>query len=196
MTDVIPKSVPQAKPIAVVVALLVAQLAVLKLMGRPVWCDCCSPFPWVGDVNSTHESKHVVDPYTFSHFVYGLMLFALLRYAVPSLGLGWRTAIATSMSSVWEVVENTPFVINRFRQGTISEGYSGDGLVNSSFDTFAAIAGFLVAARIDWRASLAVGVAIELGCLIAIRDGLSINTIMLIRPIEAIRQWQAGAPAP
>lgn len=184
------------KPIAVIALLLVVQIAALAAMGRPIWCDCLRPTPWVSDVNSTHESKHVADPYTLSHFVYGLMLFALLHFALRSLRFDWRLAIATSMSSVWEVIENTPFVINRFRQGTISDTYSGDSWVNSAVDTFAVIVGFLMARRINWRASLAIAITIELGCLIAIRDGLIMNTIMLVHPFEALRQWQEHAPKP
>lgn len=183
-------------PIAVIAALLVVQVVTLKLMGRPLWCDCGSFRPWVGDVSSTHESKHLVDPYTLSHFIYGLILYALLHYAAPKLHLGWRAAIATSLSTFWELVENTPFVIGRFRQGTITAGYSGDGLANSVLDTVAALGGFLVAARILWQGSVALAIAIELACLIAIRDGLSVNTIMLIKPIDAIREWQKGAPTP
>lgn len=194
-----PKTAPTpslVKPLTVAVLILLGSLVTVKLMGRPIWCDCGSPAPWVGDVTSTHESKHLVDPYSLSHFIYGLGLYAILRRTAPSLTISWRVAIATALSTFWEVVENTPWVIDRFRQGTITAGYSGDGLVNSATDTLCAVGGFLVAARVPWQASIALAVAIELGCLIGIRDGLTVNTIMLIHPLDVIRAWQQNAPAP
>lgn len=185
---------------AVVAALLLFAGAVLVLlaMGRPPICTCGYVSLWHGAVNSSGNSQHITDWYSPSHFTHGLIMYAVawllwdkwrLFRGRPAL---WALPIAVLVESAWEVLENTPMVINRYRSVTASFGYSGDSVVNSAADIGWMTLGFLVAARLPWRWTLALGVGLELLTLWTIRDNLTLNVLMLAWPVEAIRQWQAG----
>ena len=177
------------------VAILVATAAVLRLQGQPWWCACGSWSPWSWNVWSSHNSQHVMDPYSFSHVLHGLLFYALLvRLGVRP---ATRFALALGIEAGWEVLENSPVIIDRYRSATIALGYEGDSILNSTSDILMMSLGFLMASRLRWWLSAAALVAIELGCLAWVRDNLTLNIVMLVHPIEAIKAWQmAGAPAP
>lgn len=141
---------------------------------------------------AVHTSQHVLDWYSPSHFVHGLLLFYALRRAVPRLRASERLFFAVALECAWEVIENSPWVIQRYRDTTIAEGYTGDSIVNSVSDVFAMSCGFVTAATLnDARASIALGVVLELVALVAIRDNLTLNVLMLLAPIDSVKRWQS-----
>ena len=178
--------------------LLVIALAVATLfaMDRPPICACGEVKLWHGVVQSDGNSQHVTDWYSPSHFTHGLIMYFLawLLWRKWKLLGGkparWALPIAVLVEAAWEVSENTPMVIDRYRAVTVSWGYSGDSILNSAADMGWMVVGFLVAARLSARASVALAIGLELLTLWAIRDNLTLNVIMLFWPIEAIRQWQ------
>lgn len=154
-------------------------------MNRLIWCTCATPQFWIGDSASSHTSQHLFDPYSFSHFQHGIFFFALLTLIKrPFL------SVALILEVLWEVLENTPYVIERYRTDTIALSYTGDSIINSLGDLFACYLGFLAASKLPWKFSLAVYLAIELIMLILIRDSLTLNVIMLLYPLESIKNWQ------
>jgi Protein of unknown function (DUF2585) len=152
---------------------------------------------WEGDIWSGENSQRFADPYSFSHLVHGIIFFALLSLVARKLPLRYRFIIALLMEAGWEILENSPLIINRYRSVTISLGYAGDSVLNSMSDILMMCLGFLFAylAR-PWISVIAV-LVMEIGCALWVRDNLTLNVIMLIHPVEAIKHWQmAGHPAP
>lgn len=179
-------------PPLVIVGALAAVAAAERAMGRAWWCACGSPVPWSFEVNSRHNSQHLVDPYSLTHVLHGLGFYALLRLLAPRLSAGWRLALTAVLEGAWEIVENSSFVIERYRAATISLDYYGDSILNSLSDVGCCLLGFWIASRVPVRVSIALFVLVELVLLLWIRDNLTLNVIMLIWPVEAIRKWQAG----
>ena len=145
---------------------------------------------WTSSIWSSEQSQRVADPYSFSHLVHGFLFYGFLWLVARKLPRGWRLAIAVVIEASWEVLENSPFIIDRYRSATIALGYDGDSVLNSMSDVVMMMLGFLAAARIRPWASFAAVLAMELGCLFWIRDNLTLNVIMLVHPIEAISHWQ------
>ena len=181
---------------SVVLALLAG--AILLAMGRNPICECGTVKLWHGVVQSSENSQHLSDWYAPSHFTHGLIMyfFAWLLWKKWGLFGGkpirWALPIAVAVEAAWEIMENTPMVIDRYRAVTVSFGYSGDSVVNSLGDIGWMIVGFLAASRIPAWTSVALAVFLELLTLWTIRDNLTLNVVMLFWPIEAIRQWQGG----
>lgn len=172
----------------------VVVLSVLQLwnQGRVWWCRVGDLSPWSWAVWSPHNSQHVVDPYTFTHVLHGILFFWIASLVFPKMPLVWRLLIAISVECVWEVVENTDMIINRYREATISLDYFGDSIINSLGDILSFAVGFWLAHKLKFWLSLIFFVLMEIILLFWIRDSLVLNIIMLIYPVEAIKQWQMG----
>jgi len=162
----------------------------LRLEGQRWWCRCGRLYPWSGGIHSAHNSQHLLDPYSFTHVLHGLILYALLRPLAKRLGPGTRLVIALAIEALWEVVENSGAVIERYRQATIALGYAGDSVFNSLGDVVSCGAGFLIASRLPARWSVLLFFAVEAVLLAVYRDCLLLNVLMLVWPVEAIKSWQ------
>ena len=179
-------------PMLVIAAILAVTVILLRSQGRLWRHDCGRILVWVGDAWSSHTSQHLFDPYSFTHVLHGLAFCGLLALLVPQWSFRWRLCSAVALESVWEVFENSAFVINRYRAATVSLGYQGDSIVNSLGDITACALGFVIAWRLGWRRSAVVFLVTEVVLLLWIRDSLLLNVVMLLYPIEAIKIWQLG----
>jgi hypothetical protein len=182
-------SMPTAIFISLGIVLVMAW--VLYWMGRTPMCPC--PFkPWVGKGDPT-QSQQLFDWYTYSHALHGIVFYFILSLVSRGhLSVAARLVIATLMEAGWEIFENTQFIINRYRTVTISHNYFGDTIVNSVGDILAMIVGFLIAARLPAWVTVLVLLGTELTLLFLLRDSLLLNVVMLVYPMDWLRQWQSG----
>jgi hypothetical protein len=189
--DTHPKRTRATTRIVTLTALLVIVFwIVLRILGREVLSD--SDFGvWTG-AWTPNTSQWMLDPYTFSHLLHGIFLYWLLLSTRRWLSLGSRFLIASLIEAAWEILENSPIVIDRYRTATASLDYYGDSILNSTFDLLAAMAGFWLAWKCNWKWVLALVIAIELLCAYFVHDNLTLNILMLFYPSEAIKAWQLG----
>ncbi|WP_439625534.1 DUF2585 domain-containing protein [Shinella sp.] len=169
-----------------------ATALLLYTMGQPLICKCGYVKLWHGVVVSSENSQHLSDWYTPSHIIHGILFFGLFTLILPKAGINLRLALSLVLECAWEILENTDMIINRYRESTISLDYFGDSVINSSADILAMVVGFFLASRLPVWASIALIVVFEGVTTYLIRDGLALNILMLVWPLEAVKAWQGG----
>jgi hypothetical protein len=177
---------------AIVAGVIALAALILWSMGRVPICRCGYVKAWHGIVQSAENSQHLTDWYTFSHIIHGFLFCGLLWLAGRRWPLGARLAAATLLEAGWEILENTDMVINRYREATIALDYYGDSVINSVSDILAMVAGFLLASRLRAWVVVVLAVTMELVVGYLIRDNLTLNILMLLHPMDSLREWQAG----
>ncbi|HKR11381.1 MAG TPA: DUF2585 family protein [Pyrinomonadaceae bacterium] len=176
----------------IVVLILVVPLLALALWGegRMLFCSCGVFEVWVGDTCSSQNSQQLFDPYSFTHVLHGFLLFWLTTLVFRNLSSVWQLTLAAILEALWEVLENSHFIIDRYRTQTAALGYEGDTIVNSLGDLACAVIGFLIVRRLGWSRSLILFLLFELILLFWIRDSLLLQILMLIYPVNALKMWQ------
>jgi len=167
-------------------------MVVLNIEGRVWWCQAGDLVPWSWDIWSTHNSQHLLDPYSFTHVLHGVLEFWIIGLIFRRMPLAWRLLIAVTVESSWEIAENSSYVIQRYREATISLDYFGDSIINSMSDIFCCASGFVIAYKLGFWRSLALFIVTETILIFWIHDSLLINILMLVYPIEAVKHWQMG----
>lgn len=180
-------------PILAMMVSIVGMVIALYWQGRVWWCKVGDLSPWSSDIWSTHNSQHFFDPYTFTHILHGVLYFWIINLIFKELPLRWKFFLVILVECLWELLENSNFVIERYRAATISLDYFGDSILNSLSDVLSCAFGAFLAYKLKFWRSLIYFAATEILLLFLIRDNLTLNIIMLIYPIEAIKHWQMGA---
>ena len=179
--------------ILLIIAAIIVTADILQIMGRPTICTCGYVKLWHGSANDAGTSQHIFDWYTFSHIIHGFIFYLFTWMLFPQAPLAARLLLAVVVECGWELLENSNFIIDRYRIATIALGYTGDSILNSMSDILSMMCGFFLAWKLPVKTIVALAVAMELFTGFLIRDNLTLNIIMLLHPIEAIRDWQAGA---
>ncbi len=180
----------QRRPLLAAAAIVAGTTVLLWGQGRVAWCRGGDWSPWSWDIWSAHNSQHLLDPYAFTHVLHGIFEYWMIGLVFRDRSLAWRCVLAIAIESTWEVVENSAFVIERYRAVTISLDYFGDSIANSLADIACCALGVWLAHALRFWRSLGVFVATELVLLASIRDSLVLNLVMLIWPVDALRSWQ------
>ncbi|MGH9947825.1 MAG: DUF2585 family protein [Pyrinomonadaceae bacterium] len=182
-----------AIPVAACIGVAIAMTVILRLNGRIWWCKFGDWAIYVNEAwNSSHTSQHLFDPYTLTHILHGVLAFWLATLLLKKLSLGWKFVIAATGEAAWEILENSNFIIEKYRENTASLDYFGDSVANSLGDLVAAVIGFWIAVKLGMLRSLIFFIAVELVLMFWIRDGLLLNILMLIYPVDWIKNWQLG----
>jgi hypothetical protein len=179
------------RSVAILVALVTIHWGFLIFEGRPAWCK--HGFGIWSNAWTHCTSQNLFDPYSFSHALHGIIFYWALTLVWPKSPREWRLIVAIGIEIGWELLENSSWVVERYRQQTASLDYTGDSILNSIGDVLSTIAGFYFAARVSWKAALLTYIVVELALLYFIRDNLTLNVLMLFIPLDAIQQWQLNA---
>ncbi len=182
--------------LALCAALIGLQIIVLYFLGQPTICTCGYVKLWESVVLSIGNSQHLTDWFTFSHVLHGFAFYALAHYFFPRQPLLVRLLMAVSIEVAWEILENTPWVINHYREQPLAEFYSGDSILNSVSDTLAAVVGFVLAWRLPTYMTITLFIVFEAFVGYQIRDNLTLNIVNLLFPFDFILNWQQNSPHP
>lgn len=182
--------IPLRTYVLIGVLLVALQGLALFLMGQPLFCQCGYIKLWHGVILSGENSQQLFDWYTFSHIAHGFIFYWILSIIAPRIPLGVRLLIAIGIEISWELIENTPTVINHYRQQALAQGYIGDSILNSVSDTLSAVAGFMLARKLPTKYVIAIAIVMELFTIYMVRDGLVFNVVNLVFPIEMLQEWQ------
>ncbi len=185
-------NVPLTTSFIVVGALVTATIFILHQMGRLWYCACGYIKFWHGAIWSSENSQHIADWYTFSHLIHGFIFYWLLQKFLPKTSIGLRMVLAILVEVSWEILENSSFIIDRYRESTVSLDYYGDSIVNAFSDIIACLIGFWLARKLPVWLSLTLVIIFEIVVGYIIRDNLALNIIMLVHPLESIKTWQLG----
>ncbi|MRG56292.1 DUF2585 family protein [Phyllobacterium sp. SYP-B3895] len=172
--------------------MIAAAAAILLWMGRNPICTCGTIKLWVGETNSSDNSQHIADWYTLSHIIHGFLFYGMLWLVARRTPIGARLLIAILIEASWEIFENTDMVINRYREATIALGYVGDSVLNSVSDILFMVIGFFFAARAPIWLTVVLAIFFELLAAWVIRDNLTLNVLMLLYPLDAVKAWQGA----
>ena len=183
----------RALQIVAACVIVVLMSVLLRAQGRLLICACGHVQIWTSDTCSSNNSQHLFDPYSFTHVLHGVMFFWLITLLFRRMAPGRQVLLALLLEAVWEVFENSSFVIDRYRTATAALGYQGDTVVNSIGDLLCALLGFLIARQLGPRRSIILFLFVELILILWIHDSLLLQILMLVRPVEAIKLWQACA---
>lgn len=171
---------------------LALQAGILWLFGQPPICTCGYVKIWEGVVFSIGNSQHISDWYTFSHIIHGFLFYLAATLIFPKSSILQRIVIALGIEVAWEIAENTPWVINKYREQALAVGYTGDSILNSISDTLAMAFGFYLARRLPVWSVIALAITLEVIVAIIIRDNLTLNILNFIYQFEFIHRWQSG----
>lgn len=172
--------------------MIAAAAAILLWMGRNPICTCGTIKLWVGETNSSDNSQHIADWYTLSHIIHGFLFYGIFWLVARRSPIGQRLLMAIVVEAAWEIFENTDMVINRYREATIALGYTGDSVLNSVSDILFMVLGFFFAARAPLWLTVVLAIFFELLAGWVIRDNLTLNIVMLLYPLDAVKAWQGG----
>lgn len=175
------------------VAIICIAAATEYAAGRHLFCTCGTIDLWVGARDSPKTSQMLLDWYSASHVIHGILFYAIFRSAAPNWSVDRRFLASLTIEASWEMIENSPWIIDRYRATTAALGYSGDSILNSMSDILMMVLGFVLARRLPVRLSILVAIVLELVPLFAIRDNLTLNVWSLIAPSKALQAWQAGS---
>ena len=187
-----PPLIPTRTCLLIAAALVAVQALVLYLFGQPPICRCGYVKFWHGTVLSPENSQHITDWYSFTHLIHGFLFYFLLSLVAPRAPVVLRFMLAIGIEAGWEILENSPIIIDRYRRTALAQGYTGDSIINSVADTLTMALGFLLARKLPVMVVVRLAVALELIVGAVIHDNLTLNVIQLIYPFEAISRWQAG----
>ena len=180
-------------PLMITVLIILVTAFYLLWIGREPICKCGYIRLWHGETMSSENSQHISDWYTPSHLIHGFLFYGILWLFARRMAWGWRLAVATLVESAWEVLENSDWIIERYREVTISLDYYGDSVLNTVADILAMLVGFWLAGRLPVWMTVALIIGFEALTIFLIRDGLALNILMLVFPLNAVRDWQGGA---
>ncbi|WP_377510295.1 DUF2585 family protein [Octadecabacter sp. R77987] len=162
----------------------------LWLWGQPLICTCGEVKLWINSIFDGGNSQHIADWYTLSHILHGVLIALVGRLVFPRVSFEVLLLIAVTSGIFWEIIEHTNWVLDAFRATTINAGYLGDSVLNAVCDYLFMLAGFFAAYNLRIPLVIVGVLVLELTAGLIGRDNLTLSTIQLIAPVDAINDWQ------